>query len=193
MFYSFIKILATIVFHIAFNVKVRGRDHITSAGQILFCNHLSYIDPIFLINAFPRKSGKIHFMAKETLWKKLIFRIALPLMNVFPVKRGEGDQDALALAAEYAKTATLGIFPEGTRAKDHVMKRFKSGAALIATTTGSPLLPCCIYYEKGLAFRRKITIRFGEKMNPADYENTRALTRAMKERTEKLLAQKHNA
>ena len=193
MFYTFIKIIATFLFHIAFNVKVRGREHIAPAGQILFCNHLSYIDPIFLINAFPRKCGKIHFMAKETLWKNPILRILLPLANVFPVKRGEGDQDALALAAKYAKTATLGIFPEGTRAKDNVLKRFKSGAALIATNTKVPLLPCCLYYEKGLAFRRKITIRFGECMNPADYENTRALTRAMKERMEDLLAQKHNA
>ena len=193
MFYSIIRAIATFFFHIIFHIKVCGREHIVSAGQILFCNHQSYIDPVFLINAFPRKCGKIHFMAKASLWKNPVLRLAFPLMNVFPVKRGEGDQDALVKAGEYAKTATLGIFPEGTRSKKGGLLRFKSGTALIATTTGAPLLPCCIYYEKGLAFRRKITIRFGESMNPADYENIRDLTRAMRASIEELLAQKHNA
>ena len=38
----------------------------------------------------------------------------------------------------------------------------KSGVALVARLTEAPVLPCSVYWEGKLGFRRKIVIRYGE-------------------------------
>ena len=55
-----------------------------------------------------------------------------------------------------------GIFPEGHRSKTGEPLRPKSGVALVARLTEAPVLPCSVYWEGKLGFRRKIVIRYGE-------------------------------
>jgi 1-acyl-sn-glycerol-3-phosphate acyltransferase len=82
-------------------------------GIVLAANHLSAIDPTLLGAFVPRA---VYYMAKVEL-------LALPFLGeifqwtgAFPVRRSEGDRQALRLAPELvADGHALGMFVEGTR------------------------------------------------------------------------------
>jgi len=157
-----------------FSVQVTGRENLPkkSAGVIITCNHLHSIDPAFLA-AFSRLSWR--FMAKAELFHNSAAAFLLRHANAFPVERDIVDRKALdfALAVMDAcgqndRYPGLGIFPEGTRSPDGIPKEGKTGAAVIARKTKADILPCSIYHESKLKFRRKITVRFGEIIPFAD-------------------------
>jgi len=62
--------------------------------------------------------------------------------GVFFVRRGKGDRAAQRIALEHlAAGRPIGIFPEGTRARNGVLREPKVGVALLAMRSGAPLLP----------------------------------------------------
>ena len=65
-----------------------------------------------------------------------------------------------------AKGASVSIFPEGTRSKDHEIHNFKAGAFILAKDAGVPILPIVLdgtntMIHKGwlMNWRNKITIK----------------------------------
>lgn len=77
--------------------------------------------------------------------------------------RGAGDTSAIDNSRKVIEEGDiLGIFPEGHRSKTGEPLRPKSGVALVARLTEAPVLPCSVYWEGKLGFRRKIVIRYGE-------------------------------
>ncbi len=143
--------------------KAPSRGKTPGQGFVLCPNHLSAIDPLFVVLA--RGFGKkMLIMGKEEL-----FRIN-PLLNffwciagAFPVHRGKGDTAAIEEAVEEVRAGRgLLIFPEGTRSKDGNLGRLKSGAFVVAMEANACLVPCHITYAAGRpkAFRR-ITVTFG--------------------------------
>ncbi|MEG1477105.1 MAG: lysophospholipid acyltransferase family protein, partial [Oscillospiraceae bacterium] len=134
MFYCFIVTLACIAWHIIFRIKVIGKENlIKDRGFVLCPNHISAIDPVFIVIA--RFWGKrMLIMGKEELFNispiiSWIFRH----VGVIPVQRGKGDSGAVDTAIEKVKGGQgLLIFPEGTRTKDGNLGRLKSGAFVVA-------------------------------------------------------------
>lgn len=68
------------------------------------------------------------------------------LIGCFPVDRKGGGRAALRAALRYLELgAALGIFPEGTRRKTHEKSEDrdapKSGAVMLASRSGAPVLP----------------------------------------------------
>ena len=179
-----------------FPYTVRGREHIPAAEKdqrlILCANHLSLLDPVFLLVTLPQH---IYFMAKEESFRPAIGRFIFgKVMGAFPVKRGEADRTALDTAMQLVNDGkVLGIFPEGTRSKEEAVGRFKSGAALIAAQTGASILPVSIYTKGGRVrlFKRTV-ITYGEviprgELQPEEEKpNLRHMTRMLKERVDGL-------
>ena len=130
-------------------------------GYIIACNHQSYADPP-MVAAVIR--GKFSFMAKEELFKNPFFAWLIRRCGAFPVARGAGDDAPIQTSIEAVrKNRILVIFPEGTRSKDGVIGRMKSGVVLIASQAGAPVLPVCIRY-KG---KSDVVVNIGE-MIPAE-------------------------
>lgn len=148
---------------ILFSVRVAGRENLPKqcGGVILACNHLHAIDPAFLA-AFSRMNFR--FMAKVELYKNPMVSFLLRHANSFPVDRDIIDRKSLDFALEVMKDGRcgLGIFPEGTRSPDGKPAEGKTGIAMLARKTKADILPCSLYHEGSLKFRRKITLRFGE-------------------------------
>ncbi len=161
-----------------FRRKDIGVENIPKEGGfILCCNHTHFMDVFFLVMAVKRH--QINFMAKEELFKNKLSGWFFRNMGAFPVSRGTANAgEGINTAEKVVKEGkVLGIFPEGTRSPDGKPKKAKSGIALIANETGAPILPASIYYEGKLAMFKKITIRFGEVIDPAHLkmqENSRA-------------------
>lgn len=152
-----------------FPYKLIGRDRIPKDDRplVLCCNHISMIDPVFLLLGCRRP---IFFMGKEELFhNRLLGWILRELFGVFSVSRGKGDGAAIEKALSIVQRGdVMGIFPEGTRSKDGTLGRAKSGAALIIAQTGADMLPCAVFSKTGhVRLFHKTTVVFGEPMTPS--------------------------
>ena len=148
-----------------YRFEVIGAENFPKEGGILLCsNHIHALDPPVVGMTAPRT---VHFMAKEELFKAPILGPILPKVNAFPVKRGMSDREALRTALKILKSGeVVGLFPEGTRSTDGVLKKGLSGAGFFALRGNADVMPCAIIgpYK---AFR-KVRVVYGEpiRMDP---------------------------
>ena len=164
--------IARLIVAVGFRVKVIGRENLPkkTGGVILASNHLHSIDPAFFAVA---SRLPWRFIAKIELFRMhWLISWFLTHCNGFPVDRDIIDRQALEYSLRIMADgrAGLGIFPEGQRNHDQggAPQEAKAGVAMIARQTKADILPCSIYHEGKLKFRRKITVRFGEIIPFAD-------------------------
>lgn len=160
--YRFIRWLLFLLLPIFYPVKFIGRENIPKEGAFIICsNHLSFLDPVFLIRSVPRQ---VYFMAKEELFRSKFAQAFLTGIGTFAVRRGAGDHGAVDHAVDLIRQGKiLGIYAEGTRSKDGTPKRAKSGVALIASRTGADVLPVAVCPKKGkVRMFRRTTVIFGQ-------------------------------
>ena len=163
MIYKIVKAIVMPIVHLLFNIKYVGRENLTQGrGYIICSNHRSMLDPVFI--ALGVKKRKLRFMAKKELFKNKIFAALITKFGAFPVDRGKGDTTAIKNAENVLnRKHVLLIFPEGTRSKNGKLLRAKSGTAYIASACNCDVIPAAICYdEKGLSFRKKITVCYGK-------------------------------
>ena len=130
-------------------------------GFILASNHLQALDPVYLSIAI--EGRQVHYMGKKELFAKPLVRHVLTKLNGFPVVRGGADSEALNYAVRLVNEGYIfGIFPEGTRSKDHKPGKAKSGIARIALASHADILPVSIYNSDDMKKHTKMTIRFGK-------------------------------
>lgn len=151
MFYCFIVTAAWLVWHIGFRIRVIGRENLPKEGGfVLAPNHISAIDPVFVVIA--RFWGKrLLIMAKEEILQvNPVFTWMFRHVGVVGIERGRGDVNVVdELIGDVQKGQGLLIFPEGTRSKTGQVGKVKSGAFVIASAAGVPMVPCRIIYEPG--------------------------------------------
>lgn len=159
-FYKFAKFLVSVWRIIKYDMTVNSKINIPdNKGFIVACNHQSNADPIIIGCSFKRQ---VNYMAKEELFKNKLFTKALNMAGTFKVSRGAGDTSAIDMAVNIVKTnRILGIFPEGTRSTDGMLRRAKSGAVLVAAKSGGDIIPVGINYGKKQFFRRKVVVNIG--------------------------------
>lgn len=193
MWYRIIAAILRPIFFLLHPYKIVGKENIPGTGRhILCCNHQSGWDPVLLIVGQRRK---IAFMAKAELFRTPLQRGFFgKIFGAFPVERGKGDTGALDKAEGLiASGRMVGIFPEGSRFKDGVIHRFKSGLALIAAKSGAAVVPCA-FNERSRLFHR-VTVRFGKPLSPEELHLTgdkpelRYATRLLRERVAQLAGQ----
>ncbi len=169
--YGFIKALLRCYFRIAYNLKFDGRENIPTDTTVIYTpNHRSNADPP-LVGSFLK--GHISFMAKEELFKNKIFAWLIRSLGAFPVSRGKGDMKVIDTSIERLENDSLMIFPEGGRSKDGKVQKGHTGAALIAARSGKCIVPVGVVYGDKLRFRTKVTIKYGQPIDPAEYVESR--------------------
>jgi 1-acyl-sn-glycerol-3-phosphate acyltransferase len=164
LLYHGLRWFAIFVFHLTTRIRLRGRYNVPATGPfILVANHLSWTDIPLIPLHLPRK---VVYMAKEEYFSSKIAWL-VRFLGAFPVKRGEGDRQALRAAEEQLKQGNiLIIFPEGTRSRTCTMARAHPGMGMIALRSGVPVVPVAIWgSEKALKqLGAKVTIAYGEPM-----------------------------
>ena len=129
-------------------MKFIGRENIPEGGALICANHSSAADPFFLAFALGRRRP-ICAMAKESLLKIPVLGKILKLAGTFGVKRGASDIHAVKYALEQLKKGEyVVLFPEGTRIKSREEGEPKTGAAMLASRTGVPVVPVYIPFRK---------------------------------------------
>ena len=172
---------------IMFRPRYLGRDKIPVDGPLIIAaNHLSHIDPAFIMTATKRP---VSYMSKKEHFEGAIRRLVFKQVGVIPVDREEGGKDALNGAIEILeKGGAIGIFPEGTRSRDGKMGKGKTGVARLAALTGAAVVPVAIRQTDGVwpvskrAPRpwRKFYYKFGDPIyfdyKEKNHENFRKFT-----------------
>jgi 1-acyl-sn-glycerol-3-phosphate acyltransferase len=160
--YEALRWAAIVIFSIAGRVHLRGRQNVPTKGPyIIASNHLSWTD-IPLVPAY--LPGKVIYMAKEEAFLSKIGWL-VRFLGAFPVKRGEGDRQAIRAADEQLKKGNvLVIFPEGTRSKTRTLAKAHAGLGMIALRSGVPVIPVAISGSENMLkkFGAQITISYGE-------------------------------
>lgn len=199
--YRILRPIAKFLVWFVFRTKVYGLENIPEKGGfILASNHVTMIDPVFMVVKCPRE---LHFMGKAELFEKPFVRWFLTGMNGFPVQRRGMDMKSVRYAeALLEREHVLGIFPEGTRSKTRVPQAPKAGVALIAKETKSDIVPVSVYFSEKPHWRSRLTIRFGEVIPYADLgltdeehnsEQLRSAAKLVMERITEQWAKKHEA
>ena len=150
---------------VLFRLRARGREHVPQdGGCVLAANHTSNFDPWPLgLPLFPRR--QLRFMAKSELWW-FPLRLVLAAGGAFPVRRGEGDMEAIRTAAELCREGEMVVmFPVGTRRTKGLRKKHEArphtGAARIALEAGVPLVPAAIKGTDRLARLGPLRVAYG--------------------------------
>ena len=132
-----------------------------TGGAVLAVNHLAAIDPPLVGALSPRA---IHFMAKAELLAMPVVGDLLHWIGIFPVRRGEGDRDALRKARERVRDGhVVGMFVEGTRQRFGYPGAVHAGGAIVAMQEGVPIVPCGVEsFGWTRRNRRPCAVVFGE-------------------------------
>lgn len=169
--YAFGKSLVKTVLTPMYRFEVVGTEKFPKDGGILLCsNHIHALDPPVVGMTAPRT---VHFMAKEELFKAPVLGSILPKVNAFPVKRGMSDREALRTALKLLKEGSVvGLFPEGTRSTDGVLKKGLSGAGFFALRGNADVMPCAIIgpYKPF----RKVKVVYGEPIRMEPFRERKA-------------------
>ena len=168
--------LAWIVFHIGFRVECVGRENlkkVQTRGCILAPNHISAIDPVFVVITRFWGRRMVVFAKKELFEINALLTWFFRCCGALCVR---GTKEEVAVIGETVKQCqnggTLLIFPEGTREKDGVLLQPKSGLFVIAAEAGVDVVPVRIYYDTPDGKMRlfcKVRVVYGQPMPAAQF------------------------
>ncbi len=163
-FYQIIYCIVRPFICLLFPHRVLGLENLPEGGALLCANHASGWDPFLIAVSLPRDS-RLTVMAKDQLFHIPVVGFLLRKLGVFPVRRGENDLTAIKTAMKALGSGQrLLVFPEGTRVEHQGDVEAKGGVTVMATRTGTPMIP--VYCGGRHKFLRRTTIIFGEPYRP---------------------------
>ncbi len=182
----FLRMVTRVFFR---QIEVVGLENVPPGPVIFAGNHPnSLIDPILIITTCRRK---VHFAAKDTLFKGRLMRALLRGLGAVPLARKvEADgkigdavgpaRDAAEMAklndaafeamfAVLAEGGTIGIFPEGISHDESQLAKLKTGAARLAlggAKRSGPIavVPCGLTFIHPKRFRSRVLVQYGSPL-----------------------------
>jgi len=133
-----------------FRPWVTGLENVPRTGPIIVvCNHLSFVDSIFLPLMIDRQMA---FLAKSDYFtgkglKGWLVRFFMTSAGQLPIDRTGGKASEASLNAGLqilAEGGVLAIYPEGTRSPDGRMYRGRTGIARMILEAHVPVIPAAV-------------------------------------------------
>jgi len=122
-------------------MEVRGAENIPSKPCIILCKHQSAWETIALQKVFP---PQVWVLKRELLWLPF-FGWGLAMTSPIAINRGEGREAIKQLLKQGKERLAQGfcvvIFPEGTRIPYGQRGKYKIGGAMLAASSGAPVIP----------------------------------------------------
>lgn len=126
---------------------VIGLENVPKSGPFIVApNHLSFLDSVIVQALMPRP---VAFFAKAEYFttkgfKGRVMRSFFTAVGSIPVERGEqaASVQALKTLLDILEDGRgIGIYPEGTRSRDGILYRGRTGVGWLALITGAPVIP----------------------------------------------------
>jgi 1-acyl-sn-glycerol-3-phosphate acyltransferase len=137
---------------------VTGWEHVPESPVVIMSKHQSAWETIFIESAFP---SQCWIIKKELQWLPFV-GWGLMAIRAIAIDRRSGSSAREQIVEQGAERLKEGhwvtIFPEGTRVAPGKAGRYGIGGALLATRTGTPILPIAHNageYWPRYAFRKK--------------------------------------
>ncbi|CAB4364274.1 MAG: 1-acyl-sn-glycerol-3-phosphate acyltransferase [Actinobacteria bacterium] len=158
--------------------QLEGFERLPVDGPAILCpNHVSFLDSAFLMLHVPRT---ISFVGKAEYMDSWKTKYLFPALGMIPIDRAGGDksQAALDTAERVLRRGELfGIFPEGTRSRDGLLYKGRTGAARLALKVGCPIFPVGVIGTREIQppdakvpkLRMECTIKVGRPVNVQRY------------------------
>ena len=184
MFYWWVKngLLGPLVTTV-FRPSITGVENVPREGAaIIVCNHLSFVDSIFLPLAIPRK---MTFLAKSDYFtgkgiRGAIVKWFMTSAGQLPIDRSGGKASEASLntgLGVLAEGRVLGIYPEGTRSPDGRCYRGRTGVARMVLEAHVPVIPVAVVgtdevmpLGAKLPKVKKVSVVIGEPMDFSRFE-----------------------
>jgi 1-acyl-sn-glycerol-3-phosphate acyltransferase len=169
--YEIIRMLVSVYAWTFFRARCISAEKVPATGPVIMApNHFSFMDHFFL-GAFTRRH--VRFMAKSQLFTPPM-QFVYSHGGVFPVRRGERDEDAFITAGKIlTEGGCVAMYCEGGRSRTGTLSdKAKRGIGRLALESGATIVPVAIHGSsrvrnwKRLQFP-KVTIQYGE---PFRYE-----------------------
>jgi acyl-[acyl-carrier-protein]-phospholipid O-acyltransferase/long-chain-fatty-acid--[acyl-carrier-protein] ligase len=149
-----VRIPVWILCHTVYRVRVMGRKNVPASGPaLLVCNHVSYLDWLFLLAAQRRF---IHFVIFAGWTRRFGLRNLLRWGGVIPIDKSAGPRaivQSLRLAADaLARGEVVCIFAEGRFTRTGFLLPFHRGFEQIVKHCPAPIVPVCLEHLWGSVF-----------------------------------------
>lgn len=189
-------VLTRVLSHVLIWTSVEGLDReLPRVGSlIVVANHASALDAVLVTGYLaPTIRRPMHWMVKGELMTDRLLGPIVRAYGSFGVQRRAADTDAYRTArAVLDAGGVLASHPEGTRSRDGVLLRAKTGLARLALSSGAPVLPVGVIGLERFLPRdttlprpfKRVTLRFGEPFTldaPAESDRREALESATTE------------
>ena len=133
--------LVWIEWSLGITCEVSGWEHVPKTATIVMSKHQSAWETLFLEGRLP---DQCWIIKKELLWLPFV-GWGLMAIECIAIDRSSGHAARDQIVAQGAERLREGvwvtIFPEGTRVAPGKRGRYGIGGALLATRTGTPILP----------------------------------------------------
>jgi 1-acyl-sn-glycerol-3-phosphate acyltransferase len=176
--YTLARLILTLPTILLFRTRGIGVDNVPKQGPVILApNHFSAWDHFFA-GVYLRR--QVRFMAKSQLFKNPVIEFIFFHGGVFPVRRGQRDEEAFATAKTIlGRGGLVLIYIEGGRSRTRDLRAPKPGVGRLALETGVPVIPVAIHGSAGVRrWKRlrfpKVTVQFGEPIElPAEASASR--------------------
>ncbi|MBE7085415.1 MAG: 1-acyl-sn-glycerol-3-phosphate acyltransferase [Clostridiales bacterium] len=143
-FLNFLRIIVAPVYYILKPFRFYGPRKVKDGAFVYVSNHRVMFDIVY--PAMTTWEG-VHYVPKKSLADAPFVGGLVRLVKAIPVNRDGNDVRALLDCFKCLKNGEkVVVFPEGKRNKtEEVMLPFKSGAAVMAIRTKTPVVPMVVY------------------------------------------------
>ena len=182
-FLNFLRIIILPTYYILKPFKFYGPRKVKDGAFVYVSNHRVMWD-IFYPAATTWEG--LHYVPKKSLSEVFFIRGLVRIVKAIPVNRDGNDVRALLDCFKCLKNGEkVLVFPEGKRNKtDEIMLPFKSGAAVMAIRTKSPIVPIVVYTKP--RFFRCTHILIDEPFELSEYYDRKLTEEEILEADEKL-------
>lgn len=147
IFYSFIKIILSIVIRLRYKMSIYGKKNIPEDGPVLFLgNHISFLDWAILIISTDRK---IKFVIYKQIFNKWYLKPLFKMFGGIPIA-SSGTSALKAIAEELDAGYSVCLFPEGTITRNGSLNEFKRGFEKVMEFTENKNIKIIPFYLHGL-------------------------------------------
>jgi len=150
---------------LAFRIRMTGREVVPRKGPVLLAgNHVSVLDPLFMLWLGERTRRKVRFLAMAELWDSRFLRFFLVHTKQIPVDRESATAGGSLVHAARALAAGefVAVYPEGGVSPDLEPMPGKTGIARLAALAGMPVTPVGVWGTQRLWPKgRKRRLRLG--------------------------------
>jgi 1-acyl-sn-glycerol-3-phosphate acyltransferase len=201
MVYKLLKVVLATLFRLVYRPRVTGLENIPRQGPVILAsNHLSFVDSMVIPMVVPRR---VAFLAKSDYFtgtgvKGTLSRWWFGGLGMIPVDRDDTRSAQASLDAALSVLSSggaFGIYPEGTRSRDGLLYRGRTGVAWLAMTSGAPVVPVGLtgtdkLQPVGTRVPRpaRVSVQFGGSIDPSARFDGVPAGRARRELTDEIMA-----